>query len=134
MLNADIQRYLREIKRDIPCAGKRKRDILNRINEIIGGYLEENADPSYDGLTARFGTPKQIVTSCLEEMDTGELIQKLKIKRKIVSIVAAAAVAVVVLWAAVVSIAYIEHKKDGDGYFVESDPIVIYREEANGGN
>lgn len=132
MYNADVQRYLREIKADIPCTGKRKRDILNRINEIIGGYLEENTNPSYDELTARFGTPRQIVTSCLEEMDAGELIQKLKIKRKIVGIVAAAAVAVVVLWAAVVSIIYIGHKKDGDGYYTEQ-VIVLEPKSVSGG-
>lgn len=133
MYNADVQRYLREIKADIPCTGKRKRDILNRINEIIGGYLEENTNPCYDELTARFGTPKQIVTSCLEEMDAEELIQKLKIKRKIVSIVAAAAVAVVVLWAAVVSIAYIENRNDRNGYFEEYISNVTYGDQRNGG-
>lgn len=132
MYNADVQRYLREIKADIPCAGKRKRDILNRINEIIGGYLEENTDPGYDELTARFGTPKQIVTSCLEEMDAGELIKRLKIKRKIVGIVAAAAAAVVVLWAVVVSIAYINHKEDGDGYMTDRI-IVVERTEREDG-
>lgn len=133
MANADVQRYLQEIKRDIPCAGKRKRDILNRINEIIGGYLEENADPNYNELTARFGTPKQIITSCLDEMDTGELIKRLKIKWKIVRIVAAAAVALVVLWGAVVSIIYIENKKYGDGYYTEQVIVLEPKTISNGG-
>ena len=134
MYNADVQRYLREIKADIPCTGKRKRDILNRISETIGGYLEENTNPSYDELTARFGTPKQIVTSCLEEMDSGELIKRLKIKRKIVGIVAAAAVAVVVLWAAAVSIMLYKDEQARNGYFVEYIYNVTYGEQSNGGN
>lgn len=134
MANADVQRYLREIKEDIPCAGKRKRDILRKIDETIGSYLEENPDARYGDMTARLGTPKQIVTSCLEEMDTGELIKRLKIKRKIVGIVAAAAIAVVALWAITVSVIYIENRKDGDGYFVEYISNVTYGEQSNGGN
>ena len=134
MYNADVRRYLREIKKGIPCTGRRKRDILNKINETIGEYLEENPDSQYEDLTARFGTPKQIVSSYVEEMDTPELIKKLNVRRKIVGIVTAAAVAVVILWAGVVSIIYIENKKDGDGYFVEYIYGVTYGEQNNGGN
>ena len=134
MYNADVRQYFREIKGSIPCIGKRRREILNRINEIVEGYLKENSSPSYSDLTARFGTPKQIVTSCLEEMDAEELLRRLKFGGKIVRIVAAAAVAVVVMWAVAVSIMLYRDEQYRNGYFVEQVYNVTYSEQSNGGN
>ena len=133
MCNAGVRQYFGEIKRNIPCTGKRKRDILRNIDERVEEYLKEYPDARYADLTARFGTPDQIVFSCLEEMDAGELLQRLKIKRKIVGITAAAALAVVVLWTAVVSIMYVENKNYREGYFVEYVSNVTYGEQNIGG-
>lgn len=115
--NAAARRYLREIGGWLPCAGKMKRNILDKIKTTMDGYLAENPGAAYAELLERFGTPQQIASSYVDETETGELLRNLRVRRKIVRIVTAAALAVVVLWAGVVFSAWAKHQKSDNGRF-----------------
>ena len=84
----------------------------------VRDFTIKNPGADYDAITARFGTPRQIAESCLEDMDTGELVQHLKIGRRIVVIVSIAALTVVLLWAGAVGYALVENQKSTTGYHV----------------
>lgn len=116
--NSAARRYLREIRGWLPCSRKLKRDILEKIGNTITDYLSENPTAPYTELTARFGTPQQIAASYVDEMETGELLRDLRIRKKIVQIITAVAVAVVMLWLGVVSIALFEHNSQMNGQIV----------------
>lgn len=111
-----VRRYLREIRGWLPCSGKLKRVILKRIENTITDYLFENPSASYAELTERFGTPQQIAATYVDEMETGVLLRDLRVKRKIVRIVAATAAVVIGLWAGLVIASYVDHRKDVNGY------------------
>lgn len=111
-----VRRYLREIRGWLPCSGKLKRGILERIEHTIQEYLAENQDAAYEELTERFGMPQQIAATYVEEMGTDELLRDLRIRRKIMKIVAATAAVVICLWAGLVIASYVDHCKDVNGY------------------
>lgn len=102
--NREARRYLRAAKGWLPCAGKMKRQMLEEIEATIDGFLGENPDAGYEAIVARFGTPQQIASAYVDEAETGELLKLLRVRRKIVSIVSAAAAALVLTWAAYVTI------------------------------
>ena len=122
-------RYLREIRGWLPCSRKLKRRILERIEKTVREYLMENPEAFYEGLTERFGAPQQIAATYVEEMGTDELLLDLRIRRRIIGIVAAAAIAVVILWAGTITAAYLDHVNDVNGYLVVDKVTIIERNE-----
>ena len=92
---------------------------MRRVETSVRDYVSARPNADYHMVTARFGTPKQIVQTCLEEMNGEELIRELNSRRKIVRIVLTTAVIVISLWAAVVILALAEHNSRANGYFVE---------------
>lgn len=128
-----VRRYLREIRGWLPCSGRMKRGILERIENTIREYLTENPDVSYVGLTERFGMPQQIAATYVEEMGTDELLRDLRIRRRIVRTVAAAMLSVVILWAGLVAASYVDHRKNVNGYLVVGEATAIERNEINYG-
>lgn len=95
----------------------------------VRDFVTRNPYADYDAIVTRFGTPQQITASYLEDMDTQELAQHLKIRKKIITIVGAAALAIVLLWACVVSFALVEHFGRTNGYFGETVIAITEREE-----
>lgn len=125
--------YLREVRALLPDTGKQKREILNGIGTTVEEFLEENPGAAYEEIVSRLGSPKQIAASWLEEMDPADVMKKLHTKKRIITIVAAAAVAVVVLWAGVVISALEEHYLQIDGQFTEEIIDVTYGADNGGG-
>lgn len=122
--NAQVRRYLREIRNWLPCSRRLKSKIMEEIRVTVSSFLAENPTASYTELTARFGTPQQIASSFVDEMGTEELLRDLRIRRKLVCIASITAVVVLVLWASVVTLAYIDYLDDTNGYIVETITVV----------
>lgn len=89
------------------------------MEDSVRTYATENPRLDYAAIVARFGDPCAVAESCVEEMETPELLKNLRVRRKVVSIVAAVALAIVILWLGVVSIAWAEHRDHDGGYFEE---------------
>ncbi len=117
--NAAVRRYLRQVRSWLPCGGKPKRDIIDRIRANVAGYALECPKPDYDAIVARFGTPQQIAATYVDEMETAELLDHLRIRRRIVQIIGATALIVVLLWLGVVTLAFLYNVNAENGYFVE---------------
>lgn len=131
--NPAARRYLREVNMLLPGVGRQKKLLMDRIKGSVVEFLTDQPDAPYESITARLGSPNQIAASCLEEMDTDEVVNKLRSKKRIVCIVAAAALAIVLLWAGVVFAAYEEHYLQIDGQFAEEITDVTYGVVENGG-
>lgn len=127
------RRYLREIRGWLPCSGKWKRGILEKIEQSIAQFLSENPEASYEALAERFGSPRQIAATYVDEMGTDELLRDLRVRRRVVGMIAATAVAVVCLWAGLVTASYFDHVNGMNGYIT----VEIVEEETvndEGGN
>lgn len=124
MQNRAARRYLREVRSWLPCSRKLKRGILEKIGSTIAEYLSEEPGADYNKLLARFGTPQQIAASYVNEMKTGELLRDLRIKRRIVYCVAITAAIIVLLWASVVTRAYLRHVENVKGYYIDEVGVI----------
>ncbi len=113
--NKSARKYLREVRGLIPGAGNQRKSILQRVRESVKELIEINPDADYDLISERLGSPKQIAVSALEEMDEGKLLRALHIKKQIVGIAAAVALAIVLLWAGVVFSAWVRFNVDMNG-------------------
>ena len=109
------RRYLREIRGWLPCSGKWKRGILEKIEQSMAQFLSENPEASYEALAERFGSPRQIAATYVDEMGTDELLRDLRVRRRVVGMIAATAVAVVCLWTGFEIVVTNDYDKDENG-------------------
>lgn len=103
----------------MPCSGKQKDLILSRVEASVRDYVSNRPDANYHVICSRFGTPEQVASSYLEEMDTEELMEKFRIRKNIIAIIAVAAFSAVLLWAWGVGLALAENRDYAEGYFEE---------------
>lgn len=96
----------------------------------IRDYVSEGATVRYEGLVNRFGDPKQIAATYVDEMEVGELLETLKSNRKILFTVGAAIAAAVILWTGWIVVSYMDHVKDVNGYAVV-EIIEVERKQIN---
>lgn len=123
MHNAQARRYLREIQESLPCTGKAKRGITRKINGMIDDAMLDEPDLTYEMLVKRFGTPQQIASSYVDEMETPELLKKLRIKKKIFAVVCATAAIILAIWIGVVVTATQAHYNSMKSFGVETITI-----------
>lgn len=84
----------------------------------IRDYVSDESRASYKQLVERFGEPKQVSFTYVNEMETDELVEEIRISKKTVGIITLTAVVVVLLWTARLVISYTDHEKDVNGYAV----------------
>lgn len=114
--NREVRKYIKEIRKGIPCGGMQKKRVVERVKVSIREYVTKTPNPSYNDLLLRFGSPEEIAVSCVEEQEANELIHNLQIRRKIVMIIASLAFVIILVWGIVVACAYCENRSDNDGY------------------
>lgn len=70
-------------------------------------------------MEAHFGAPQQIAAAYIENVDSGELLRDLHIKRRVVTVVSVALVTAVLVWAIGVTVIVVDHMMDThNGYIV----------------
>lgn len=84
----------------------------------IRDYVFEGTRVTYDQLQNRFGDPKRVAFTYVSEMETGELFEEIRIRKKAVSIIMVSALAMVLLWTGLIVISYNDHAKNANGYAV----------------
>lgn len=117
MLNREALRYLKTVYRLLPCKRYQRRKIISEIKNSVALFLADNPDSDYDSIATRFGNPKVVAASLVEEMQSVEILQELQIKRRIMAAVFTAVSMIVVIWLAVAGVAYIQYVDEYNGYF-----------------
>lgn len=117
-------RYLRQVRSWLPCSCKAKRKIIGEIKSNIDDFMTNNPDAQYTNLVARFGTPQEIAASYVNEMDMGELLNSLRIRKKIVRTIAAMAAMIVMLWLGQLTLVHLHYLNQADGYMVDTIEVI----------
>lgn len=115
MVNCDAKRYLREVNSWLPCRRRLKKQIIDKIKQNMAVFMTENPDCGYDAIVSRFGTPQQISSAYVDEQETSELLNDLRIKRKIVSVVVSAVAVLIAVWSVAMGMVYIEGHNSVNG-------------------
>lgn len=126
-------RYLWQIWWNLPGSWNQKKPILCRVAACVRDFASNHPGAGLDDITARFGTPQQIAEASLENMETQELAQELRVRRIIVRIVAVTALSVVLLWAGVVGIALAENRSNRNGFITDEVEVIERIEYEDGG-
>ena len=100
--NRAARRYLREVRSLLP-AGRMKRRITEQITCCVSDFLEQEPDADAAALQARFGPPQAIAAAFIESLGTAELLQRLKLRRRITTAVVAGLLTVLFVWAAFIT-------------------------------
>ena len=118
----ELKSYYRQVATWLPCGGRLKKQLMNSITATVDGYLAEHPEADFAALQARFGTPQQIASAFVDEMETDELLNALRVRRRIVKIVLLCAAAAVAIWAIAVLSLWIIGIIDTTGYGILSKP------------
>jgi len=117
-LNRSLNNYYRQVRSWLPCSHKLKTALVTRLKESIQTYLEENPEAVFPQIQAHFGTPETIAATYVEEIGTDTLLRDLRIRRKVVAMVAGTMAVVLTLWLAVVGWAIVREIKSSNNTLV----------------
>ena len=119
-MNKIVKKYCRAVKSALPCSRELKKKIAEQIGENIEAFLEANPNATCAELEATFGTPLQIASAHVEEMDTAALLKDLQIKRKIATAIICSCLLLIAIWGIAVTIALIDIMISTHGYGIYS--------------
>lgn len=117
-LDAALKRYYRSIRKNLPCSYKMKKTIMQQIQESVGLFLEQNPDADFDAIQLHFGEPRTIALSYIEDQDAPELLRKMRVKRKVIAIVAGTMALILALWLAVVVWGIVDAEQTTGGHII----------------
>lgn len=123
-LDAALKQYYRNIRSELPCSWGQRNRILRQIRESVDNYLEENPDADFAAIEAHFGNAQTIASSYIDVQDAPELLRKMRIKKRVIAIVAGAMAVVLLIWGAAVVWAALDAKGAHDGHIGERIEIV----------
>jgi hypothetical protein len=101
--NPALKRYIRDIRKTLPCSGKMKRDIVSQIRKSIEDYLLQNPAADLEAVQAHFGTPQQIAVNCLDGQDAFVQLKKIRTKKRVLAITAGAMASIILMLASYVA-------------------------------
>lgn len=113
----ELRKYYREVGSRLTGTNSQKRLLVAQIKERVGIFLQEQPEADIDAVIRHFGTPQQIAQSYLEQMDAPELLGKLRIRKRIVTIVAVAAIVALAMWGIAVGWAMYDAHEDAHWYY-----------------
>lgn len=117
--SAALRRYYRSICTWLPCTKKEKARILDEIKASVAAYLADHPQSDFAQVEAHFGSPQQIASGYVEALNTAETLHALKIRKRVLTTVGAVALAMLLLWAGVLTWAAIEANNTNNGYYVD---------------
>lgn len=85
MTEKTIRRYCRAVGSYLPCARRQKRQLLRELRQRLEEYRDEHPDETSP--EERFGTPQQVAAGYVDDMDTTELLQALRYRRRVITAV-----------------------------------------------
>ncbi len=114
-LEKQLKNYYRDIRHCLPGSGKLKKQIMCNIQQSVNAYLEEKPLADFEEVQRHFGTAQQIAAAYVEELDTSEVMKKLRIRKTVVGVVCAAVALALLLWGIALVTALIDGHNSGAG-------------------
>ena len=120
MKNKVYKKYCRAVCSFLPCGGKKKKGILTQLRLDVSTFLEEKPNADMTDIQDRFGTPQSVASAYVEAMDTAQLLNDLRIRRRIITAAIAIVIFVLTTWAGVVTWAIQYEIRTANAVIVES--------------
>lgn len=126
MTEKTIRRYCRAVGSYLPCARRQKRQLLRELRQRLEEYRDEHPDETSP--EERFGTPQQVAAGYVDDMDTTELLQALRYRRRVITAVVSGILAALVVLTAALCVQLYDYHRAIRGW---GDLIITERIEGN---
>lgn len=126
MTEKTIRRYCRAVGSYLPCARRQKRQLLRDLRQRLEEYRDEHPDETSP--EERFGTPQQVAAGYVDDMDTTELLQALRYRRRVITAVVSGILAALVVLTAALCMQLCDYHRAIRGL---GDLIITERIEGN---
>lgn len=130
--NKLLKRYYQNIRRWLPCSGKIKKSIIQRIDSTIQDRLALNPTCNLSDIEQWFGTPQQIAATYIDEMDMQDLLRSLRIRKRVLKIILIAVTVMVSVYIAAITAAFINELDNASGQIIEEGLIIQDNELTQG--
>ena len=122
--NQGAKRYLRDVRKAMPIYVVSSRKVVKQISLLVDEYVQEHPDAEYAEIVSRFGEPSGIVETYFDTLNPSEIAGQMNIKRKIIAIAAATALAALVILSASMISMLLDFYSLEDGYIVEKIEVI----------
>ncbi len=123
--NRNGHKYLRQVRRLLPCSNTVKAEITAPLELSLANYIADNPDMDFSGIAARFGSPESVAASCLESTDLSVILRQLRVRKRVFQIVAAIALILLLSWGGFLLHAYNDLQKSTDSYIIISNIEIV---------
>ena len=114
MTERTIRRYCRAVGSYLPCARRQKRQLLRELRQRLEEYRDEH--PEETSPEERFGTPQQVAAGYVDDMDTTELLQALRYRRRVITAVVSGILAALAVLTAALCVQLYDYHRSLDGW------------------
>ena len=114
MTEKTIRRYCRAVGSYLPCARRQKRQLLRDLGQRLEEYRDEHPDETSP--EERFGTPQQVAAGYVDDMDTTELLQALRYRRRVITAVVSGILAALAVLTASLCVQLYDYHRSLDGW------------------
>lgn len=98
LTNKAARRYLRQVRQLLPCSRSMKDKITGPLQGSLEEFLKERPEADTETLLLRFGAPESIAASCLENTDATDVLQRLRVRRRVMAAILAAVIVLLGSW------------------------------------
>ncbi len=119
-IEKEIKKYLSEIKSNLICSGKQKRDIIKEIEGSVYEYAENKGIKDISEVYNHFGTPEEVARTHLSQIEPKKIKNAVNV-RKVVII---GVLAVIFMLAVYLIASFIDGHKEANGTITEEISIV----------
>lgn len=81
------KKYLQQVKAKIPFQTKCSKHVLQNLALSIEEYALENPDFDMEQLIENFGSPEDIASTLLEDVDSKNIVHSIRLKRKLFCVI-----------------------------------------------
>lgn len=81
------KKYLQQVKAKIPYQTQCSKHVLQNLALSIEEYALENPDFDMEQLIENFGSPENIASTLLEDVDSKNIVHSIKLKRKLFCVI-----------------------------------------------
>ncbi len=81
-----VKNYIKQIKKNLICPNGQKKQVLKDIENSVKDYLQTNKTASENEIYSHFGTPEDVVSAYITEIDLKEIKRKVFFRKVIIFI------------------------------------------------
>lgn len=123
-LKKDIKKYIKNIKRNLPCVNKTMQDLIKKMQKSIEVYVYENNVENIKEIEKHFGTSKSVAEEFAVGLDSN-YVKAYKFKRRTVTVFLSILAAILVVIALLSVYIVAENEKHTPAFYSD---VIVYEE------